>query len=110
VIIDDCCWLVNKFLECINTYSFFFRNIKRVIFYSITKPITNKKGEKEIDIIPASTALQIGGRAGRYGTAFEEGEVTTFNSSDLPLLKKLLKTQIPAIEVSIFLQISRTSF
>lgn len=74
-------------------------NIKRVIFYSVVKPTINEKGEKEIDVIPPSTALQIGGRAGRYGTKHEEGEVTTFKSNDLPLLRKLLSTPIDPVEV-----------
>ncbi|KAI0231409.1 ATP-dependent RNA helicase SUPV3L1, mitochondrial [Lamellibrachia satsuma] len=73
-------------------------NIKRVIFYSVVKPTINEKGEKEIDVIPPSTALQIGGRAGRYGTKHEEGEVTTFKSNDLPLLRKLLSTPIDPVE------------
>lgn len=32
----------------------------------------NEKGEKEIDLISVSQALQIAGRAGRYGTQFEK--------------------------------------
>ena len=83
-------------------YIFFIchRNIKRIIFYSLVKPNVNEKGEKEIDIIPAFTALQIAGRAGRYGTTWDEGEVTTFKGTDLPQLKKLLNTKIEPVEVS----------
>jgi len=32
----------------------------------------NEKGEREMDIISTSQALQIAGRAGRYGTQFEK--------------------------------------
>ncbi|KRT80085.1 helicase, partial [Oryctes borbonicus] len=65
-------------------------SIKRIIFYSLIKPIVNEKGEKEMDTISVSQALQIAGRAGRYGTQFEEGFVTTFKPDDLPTLKNLL--------------------
>ena len=80
-------------------FYFYFRNIKRVIFYSLVKPTINEKGEKEIDVIFPSTALQIAGRAGRYGSVYEEGEVTTFKSNDLSMLQKLLKTRVEPIEV-----------
>lgn len=32
----------------------------------------NEKGEKEMDTISVSQALQIAGRAGRYGTQYEK--------------------------------------
>jgi ATP-dependent RNA helicase SUPV3L1/SUV3 len=35
------------------------------------KPTLNERGEKEMDLISVSQALQIGGRAGRFGTQFE---------------------------------------
>lgn len=38
-----------------------------------------------------SSALQIAGRAGRYGTQWEHGYVTTFKAPDLPVLKYLLE-------------------
>lgn len=65
-------------------------NIGRIIFNSLIKPIVNEKGEKEMDTISTSQALQIAGRAGRYGTQFSTGYVTTFKNEDLPTLKKLL--------------------
>lgn len=43
------------------------RSIRRIIFYSLIKPVVNEKGEKEMDTISVSAALQIAGRAGRYG-------------------------------------------
>ncbi|KAL1137981.1 hypothetical protein AAG570_009676 [Ranatra chinensis] len=65
-------------------------SIRRVVFYSLMKPVINEKGEKEIDVISVSQALQIAGRAGRYGTQFEKGYVTTFKPEDLPTLKGLM--------------------
>nr|CAH7749505.1 unnamed protein product [Callosobruchus chinensis] len=68
-------------------------SIRRVIFYSLIKPIMNEKGEKEMDTISVSSALQIAGRAGRYGTQWEEGHVTTFKPEDLNTLKTLLASE-----------------
>ncbi|XP_043266679.1 ATP-dependent RNA helicase SUV3 homolog, mitochondrial [Venturia canescens] len=65
-------------------------HIRRVIFYSLIKHMLNEKGEKEVDTISVSSALQIAGRAGRYGTQWEQGFVTTFKNDDLPTLKHLL--------------------
>uniref|UniRef100_A0A0A9Y4T4 ATP-dependent RNA helicase SUV3 homolog, mitochondrial n=2 Tax=Lygus hesperus TaxID=30085 RepID=A0A0A9Y4T4_LYGHE len=65
-------------------------SIKRIVFYSLIKPIMNEKGEKELDVITVSQALQIAGRAGRFNTHFDKGSVTTFKAEDLPILKNLL--------------------
>ncbi|XP_017482881.1 PREDICTED: ATP-dependent RNA helicase SUV3 homolog, mitochondrial [Rhagoletis zephyria] len=65
-------------------------SIRRIIFYSIMKPSMNEKGEREIDTISVSSALQIAGRAGRYRTQWEHGYVTTFKADDLQTLRKLL--------------------
>ncbi|XP_034944631.1 ATP-dependent RNA helicase SUV3 homolog, mitochondrial [Chelonus insularis] len=65
-------------------------HIRRIIFYSLIRPMLNEKGEKEMDTISVSSALQIAGRAGRYGTQFSKGYVTTFKPEDLPLLQNLL--------------------
>ncbi|KAG8315091.1 ATP-dependent RNA helicase supv3l1, mitochondrial [Homalodisca vitripennis] len=43
-----------------------------------------------MDVISVSQALQIAGRAGRYGTQFDKGYVTTFKHEDLDILRKLL--------------------
>lgn len=51
---------------------FVSRHIRRIIFYSLIKPTLNKKGEKEMDTISVSAALQIAGRAGRYGTQWDK--------------------------------------
>nr|CAG4641492.1 EOG090X01V1 [Eurycercus lamellatus] len=65
-------------------------NIGRVIFNSLIKPSVNEKGEKEMNTISTSQALQIAGRAGRYGTQFSTGSVTTMKAEELPTLKELL--------------------
>lgn len=51
----------------------------------------NEKGEREIDTISVSSALQIAGRAGRYRTQWEHGYVTTYKSEDLPKLSQILE-------------------
>lgn len=48
--------------------------------------------------IPHHSAIQIAGRAGRYGTAYEEGVVLTKNEEDMQTLKELLGKQIDDIE------------
>ena len=59
----------------------------------------NEQGELEVDMIPVSTALQIAGRAGRYGTHYADGQVTSFSGRDLPSLKQLLTSKVEEIEV-----------
>ena len=49
--------------------------------------------------ITTSQALQIAGRAGRFGTQYEDGEVTTFRKEDLPMLKVILGGTVDPIEV-----------
>jgi len=71
--------------------------IKRVIFYSVMKPMINEKGDVEMDLISTSQALQIGGRAGRYNTLYENGEVTTFHAKDLKILKDIVNQPINPI-------------
>jgi len=66
-------------------------NIRRVVFYSINKVQLTQDGEKEVDQISVSQALQIAGRAGRFGTAWETGYVTTFKQEELKPLQELLK-------------------
>nr|XP_028585294.1 ATP-dependent RNA helicase SUPV3L1, mitochondrial [Podarcis muralis] len=72
-------------------------SIKRIIFNSLIKPTINEKGEKEMDTITTSQALQISGRAGRFSTVFGEGEVTTMHRDDLPLLKEILNKSVDPI-------------
>lgn len=93
-----------------------------MIFYSLMKPCMNEKGEKDISTISVSSALQIAGdyicmhkhvktaifkmcipgRAGRYGTQWEHGFVTTFKQTDLPTLQYLLaQTPEPIIKAGL---------
>lgn len=66
-------------------------NIKRVIFNSLVKP---PHGE----LIPTYAALQIAGRAGRYGTQYSEGKVMTMRNEDMGLLQSILSVPIEDIE------------
>lgn len=77
----------------------YFRCIRRIIFNSIVKPTVNEKGEKEIDSITTSQALQIAGRAGRFGSSFKQGEVTTMHHDDLVQLKEILSEAVPPVKV-----------
>ncbi|CAO1442803.1 unnamed protein product [Diamesa hyperborea] len=77
-------------------------SIRRIIFYSLIKPTVNEKGEKEMDTISVSAALQIAGRAGRYGTQWEKGFVTAYKAEDLQTLKGLMaKTPEPLIQAGL---------
>ncbi|CAF3378316.1 unnamed protein product [Rotaria sp. Silwood1] len=73
-------------------------SIKRIIFYSLVKPQLNEQGEKEKDTVTTSQALQIAGRAGRFASAFPDGEVTTFRREDLLLLKDIASRQVDTIK------------
>ncbi|KAG9485066.1 hypothetical protein GDO78_008267 [Eleutherodactylus coqui] len=75
-------------------------SIKRIIFNSLLKPTINEKGEKEIDTITTSQALQIGGRAGRFSSMFKEGEVTTMFQDDLHLLKEIMNKSVDDIQAA----------
>ncbi|XP_070608287.1 ATP-dependent RNA helicase SUPV3L1, mitochondrial isoform X2 [Erythrolamprus reginae] len=81
-------------------------SIKRIIFNSLIKPQLNEKGEKEMNKISTSQALQISGRAGRFSSTFKEGEVTTMYADDLVLLKKILSEPVDPIE-DIFVSLSQ---
>jgi ATP-dependent RNA helicase SUPV3L1/SUV3 len=58
-------------------------NIRRLIFYSMTKMQLTEDGDKEISTISVSQALQIAGRAGRFNTQWETGYVTTFKQAEI---------------------------
>ncbi|CAK9298760.1 unnamed protein product [Gordionus sp. m RMFG-2023] len=80
-------------------------NIKRIIFYSLLKPSLNETtGEREMERLSVSQALQISGRAGRFGMSQNSedneigGQVTTFGSQDLFTLKSLLRNGEASIE------------
>lgn len=75
-------------------------SIKRIIFNTIVKPNVNEKGEKHMETISTSQALQIAGRAGRFSSKFKEGEVTTVHRNDLPVLKEILSHSVQPIETA----------
>ncbi|KAM8876610.1 ATP-dependent RNA helicase SUPV3L1, mitochondrial isoform 2-T2 [Synchiropus picturatus] len=75
-------------------------SIKRIIFNSLVKPNINEKGEKQMETISTSQALQIAGRAGRFSSKFKEGEVTTMHRDDLPVLKEILSHLVDPIETA----------
>ncbi|XP_017274143.1 ATP-dependent RNA helicase SUPV3L1, mitochondrial [Kryptolebias marmoratus] len=75
-------------------------SIKRIIFNSLVKPNINEKGEKHMETISTSQALQIAGRAGRFSSKFKEGEVTTMNRDDLPVLKEVLSQSVDPIQTA----------
>merc|ERR1719154_24208 len=62
-----------------------------MVFYSINKVQLRPDGEKEVDLISVSQALQIAGRAGRFATQWETGYVTTFKQEELRPLQELLQ-------------------
>ncbi|XP_037055438.1 ATP-dependent RNA helicase SUPV3L1, mitochondrial isoform X2 [Peromyscus leucopus] len=64
------------------------------------EPSINEKGEKELEPITTSQALQIAGRAGRFSSHFKEGEVTTMHREDLALLKEILNRPVPPIQAA----------
>ncbi|KAM9816834.1 ATP-dependent RNA helicase SUPV3L1, mitochondrial [Neosynchiropus ocellatus] len=75
-------------------------SIKRIVFNSLVKPNINEKGEKHMETISTSQALQIAGRAGRFSSKFKEGEVTTMHRDDLPVLKEILGHLVDPIETA----------
>ncbi|XP_037282559.2 suv3 RNA helicase [Rhipicephalus microplus] len=75
-------------------------SIGRVIFYSLVKPSLNERGERQMDTISTSQALQIAGRAGRYGSRYEVGRATTMKPQDLPALKQILGASVEQIEAA----------
>ncbi|KAK7140136.1 hypothetical protein R3I94_012670 [Phoxinus phoxinus] len=75
-------------------------SIRRIIFNSLVKPSVNEKGEKELDTISTSQALQIAGRAGRFSSVFKEGEVTTMQRDDLLVLKEILGKPVDPITMA----------
>ncbi|UYV68605.1 SUPV3L1, partial [Cordylochernes scorpioides] len=75
-------------------------SIHRIIFYSLTKPSINEEGKKKMGLITPSAALQIAGRAGRYGTVYAQGKVTTYRAEDLPVLRDLLAQPVEPIQTA----------
>ncbi|XP_046885189.1 ATP-dependent RNA helicase SUPV3L1, mitochondrial [Hypomesus transpacificus] len=75
-------------------------SIKRIIFNSLVKPNINEKGEKHMETISTSQALQIAGRAGRFSSIFKEGHVTTMYRDDLVVLRDLLSHSVEPIKTA----------
>ncbi|XP_072321212.1 ATP-dependent RNA helicase SUPV3L1, mitochondrial [Eucyclogobius newberryi] len=75
-------------------------SIQRIIFNSLVKPNVNEKGEKHMETISTSQALQIAGRAGRFSSKYKEGSVTTMHKDDLPILKEILSQSVEPIETA----------
>ncbi|KAH7704583.1 ATP-dependent RNA helicase SUPV3L1 [Aphelenchoides avenae] len=63
----------------------------RVIFDSLVRP-------RDGALIPTYSALQIGGRAGRSGTAYEHGKVLTLRNEDMGTLRDLFSKPVEDIE------------
>ena len=72
-------------------------NIRRIVFFSMSKIHLLEDGSKEMTTISVSQALQIAGRAGRFGTQWETGYVTCFNQEDMHTMKELLAQNPPDI-------------
>lgn len=72
-------------------------NIKRIVFNSLVKTVTDGKGDKVSRVLTTPEVLQIAGRAGRYGFQ-EDGEVTVMYERDIDNLHKLLLSDKENIE------------
>ncbi|KAH3782536.1 hypothetical protein DPMN_160453, partial [Dreissena polymorpha] len=72
--------------------------IKRIIFYDVNKTTLRHDGMKIRAPLSTSQALQIAGRAGRFKTRFEDGEVTTYFKRDLAQLKRIVSLPRENIE------------
>ena len=57
--------------------------------YPSNKLQLTESGEKTMDTISVSQALQIAGRAGRFGTKWETGHVTTFKQEEIKVTLQL---------------------
>jgi len=49
----------------------------------LIQPTFNEKGEKEMEVLSVSSALQIAGRAGRYGTVWDTVSIILFISINI---------------------------
>ena len=77
-------------------------HIQRMVFYSLLKPQFQPDGssDKQIEPLQVFEAKQIGGRAGRFGTAYADGQVTTFRHEDLRLLKQIWESPVEEVEAA----------
>lgn len=68
IFMKKCYWfhhLDSHLSICLFVVRSLYRSIKRIIFNTLVKPNVNEKGEKQMETISTSQALQIAGRAGR---------------------------------------------
>ncbi|XP_065828308.1 ATP-dependent RNA helicase SUPV3L1, mitochondrial-like [Oscarella lobularis] len=70
-------------------------NIKRIIFSTLTK-----FDGSDVTLLTPSQAKQIAGRAGRFGSQYPDGGVTTLYEKDFGTLQKLLKAQIEPVKLA----------
>ncbi|ORX92474.1 P-loop containing nucleoside triphosphate hydrolase protein, partial [Basidiobolus meristosporus CBS 931.73] len=68
-------------------------NIRRVVFETLLK--FNGIAMRPVSL---SQIKQIAGRAGRFGTAYDVGEVTTLDHFDLKILHRAMKTSLPTVQ------------
>ncbi|KAI8973805.1 P-loop containing nucleoside triphosphate hydrolase protein [Mycotypha africana] len=70
-------------------------NIKRIIFSTV-----EKFDGKVMTFLSTAQLKQIAGRAGRFGTAYSQGEVTTLNPNDLSYVKACVAEPLPSYEMA----------
>ncbi|KAI9355226.1 P-loop containing nucleoside triphosphate hydrolase protein [Pilaira anomala] len=70
-------------------------NIKRIVFTTV-----QKFNGKDFTYISIPQLKQIAGRAGRFGTAYSDGKVTTLKPADLPYVKECVAAPIIPLEMA----------
>ena len=70
-------------------------NINRIIFASMTK-----FDGKSVRSLEPTEVKQIAGRAGRYKSRFEHGEVTVLHEQDLPALRRALNAPLQPLAMA----------
>ncbi|KAI9473859.1 MAG: P-loop containing nucleoside triphosphate hydrolase protein [Benjaminiella poitrasii] len=70
-------------------------NIKRIVFSTV-----EKYDGKKFTFVSIPQLKQIAGRAGRFGTAYSEGEVTTLSPNDLSYVKECVNSPIIPLELA----------
>ncbi|KAG2212298.1 hypothetical protein INT47_001657 [Mucor saturninus] len=70
-------------------------NIKRIVFTTV-----EKFNGKKFSFVSIPQLKQIAGRAGRFGTAYNEGEVTTLKPGDLTYVKECVAAPIIPLEMA----------
>ncbi|KAI8051836.1 P-loop containing nucleoside triphosphate hydrolase protein [Thamnidium elegans] len=71
-------------------------NIKRIVFTTV-----EKFNGKKFSYVSIPQLKQIAGRAGRFGTAYSEGEVTTLKPNDLNYVKECVRAPIIPLEPTV---------